>query len=405
MEGQQLQPAVTSTATTWPDWQKQIVAILLLAFLVVLLFFMRPVIGPLVLTFAISFVLMYPIRLLQRFARLSYQLSALLVYFVFFILSLVAIGWFVGYAVSSMFATLQNAQQFIEQVFAAVDTEEGVRGALDLNFALSGLKTLSLVGTGLSLVSAPGEFVAGVVERISAFTSFVSGYGLVLVVLLFFLLEWPATLQMIGRRFPPTARREYAILFQRMFTLANRYLVGSLLIVLFYWGVTALLFFLSGVPYPIVLGLLVAIPNFIPQGGGLVSAILVFVITLVTGSTTFATNRLIFAFIQMTIFMLVSGVAYYFVDVRIYSKSVRVPVWIILISIVVFTAYMGVIGAFIAAAVVAMLGEVLEFILKKLRGEDPYPDVPEPATFLSEAERESLAVTPDPAVVEVAETN
>jgi predicted PurR-regulated permease PerM len=224
--------------------------------------------------------------------------------------------------------------------------------------------------------------VATVVERISRFTTFVSGYGFVIITLLFLLLEWPTTAGIIGRRIPDASRRQYAILITRMINLGQRYLVGSLLIVLFYWVVTAILFFVSGVPYPIVLGLVVAIPNFIPQGGGLVSAILVFVITLVTGSTTFVVNRLVFAFIQMTIFMLISGIAYYFVDVRIYSKSVRVPVWIILVGIIAFAASFGVIGAFIAAAAVAIIGELLDFTLKKLRGEDPYPGEPEPPIFL-----------------------
>ena len=82
------------------------------------------------------------------------------------------------------------------------------------------------------------------------------------------------------------------------------------------------------------------------------------------------------------IFMLISGIAYYVVDVRIYSKSVRVPVWIILVGIIAFAASFGVIGAFIAAAAVAMLGELLDFVLKKLRGEDPYPGEPEPPIFL-----------------------
>ena len=80
--------------------------------------------------------------------------------------------------------------------------------------------------------------------------------------------------------------------------------------------------------------------------------------------------------------MLISGIAYYVVDVRIYSKSVRVPVWIILVGIIAFAASFGVIGAFIAAAAVAMLGELLDFTLKKLRGEDPYPGEPEPPLFL-----------------------
>jgi hypothetical protein len=47
----------------------------------------------------------------------------------------------------------------------------------------------------------------------------------------------------------------------------------------------------------------------------------------------------------------------------------------------VFGAFMGVIGLFIAAAAVAIIGEIVDFALKKLRGEDPYPGQPEPLLF------------------------
>lgn len=373
---------VQTKANVWPDWQKQIVAVLLLLAIPVVLYFLRPVLGPLLLTFAIAFVLMYPIRWLQQL-KLSYRLSALIVYFIFVVLSMAAIGWFVTFAVGSLLDTIQSTREFIRQIFATVsgESQAGLRGLLSLDFLSDGLKALSVVGAGVSLLSNPGDFFAAIVDRISRFTSFISGYGFVIIVLLFFLLEWPRTLGIIGRTIPDASRREYALLIRRMFSLGQNYLLGSLLIVLFYWAVTALLFAISGVPNPIVLGLLVAIPNFIPQGGGLVSAMLVFVITLISGSTSFAVNRLIFAFVEMTVFILVSGIAYYVVDARIYSKSVKLPVWIILVGIMVFGAIMGVIGLFIAAAAVAMLGELLYFILMKLRGEDPYPGEPEPPLF------------------------
>ena len=369
---------------TWPDWKKQIVAVILLLLIPVALYFLRPVLGPLLLTFAITFILMYPVRWLQKL-KLSYQISALLVYLVFLILSMVAIGWFVVYAVTSLIDTVQSTQEFIQQIFATVtgESQGGLSELLSLEFARNGLKTLSVVGTGVSLLTSPGDFFAAIVDRISQFTSFVSGYGFVTVVLLFFMLEWPRTLGIIGRTIPQSAHREYAILTERIISVGQNYLLGSLLIVLFYWAVTALLFFATGIPHPLVLGLIVAIPNFIPQGGGLVSAILVFVITLITGSTTFVINRLILAFIEMAVFMLVSGVAYYFVDARIYSKSVNVPVWLVIVGIMVFGALMGVIGLFIGAAAVAIIGEIVGFLLKKLNDEDPYPGIPEPPLFQS----------------------
>ncbi len=389
MEEQQLSTGTTqsnSASGVWPDWQKQIVGVVLLLLIPVALYFLRPVLPALLLTFAIAFVLMYPIRWLQRIS-LSYKLAALIVYLLFLLLSMVAIIWFIGYAVGGIIDTLQSSREFVAQIVDRVtgETVAGTGPKEKLDFALNGFKALSVVGMGISLFTSPGDFIAAVIERISRFTSFISGYGFLIILLLFFLLEWPRTLKIIGGRLSGSSRREYAILFRRMIDLGQRYILGSFLIVLFYWLVTTLIFLISGVPNAIVLGLLVAIPNFIPQGGGLVSAIMVFVITLVTGSNTFAVNRLVFAFIEMTIFMLISGVAYYFVDVRIYSKSVNVPVWILLAGMVVFGAVMGVIGVFIAAAAVAILGEVLDFVLKKLQGADPYPGQAEPPLFSSGA--------------------
>ena len=84
-------------SSVWPDWQKQIVAVVLLLLIPVALYFLRPVLAPTLLTFAIAFVLMYPVRWLQRL-KLSYRLSALLIYFIFLIISFVFIGWFVAAA-------------------------------------------------------------------------------------------------------------------------------------------------------------------------------------------------------------------------------------------------------------------------------------------------------------------
>jgi hypothetical protein len=40
---------------------------------------------------------------------------------------------------------------------------------------------------------------------------------------------------------------------------------------------------------------------------------------------------------------------------------------------------------------VAIIGEIVGFMLKKLNDEDPYPGVPEPPLFTSELESEELA--------------
>jgi hypothetical protein len=87
-----------------------------------------------------------------------------------------------------MVDTLQSAREFFQQLFAggSGQTAEEANGRFSLDFILDGFKALSVVGAGLSFFTSPGEFVTAIVARISRFTSFVSGYSLVIIVLLFF---------------------------------------------------------------------------------------------------------------------------------------------------------------------------------------------------------------------------
>ncbi|NJN54508.1 MAG: hypothetical protein HC804_06995 [Anaerolineae bacterium] len=94
---------------------------------------------------------------------------------------------------------------------------------------------------------------------------------------------------------------------------------------------------------------------------------------------------------NMVIFMVASGIAYYFVDARIYSKSVKIPIWLILIGLMVFSAVLGTLGFLIAAAAIAIFGEFFVFTLKKIRGEDPYPGEPEPPLFTKYWQEEAAA--------------
>jgi predicted PurR-regulated permease PerM len=154
---------------------------------------------------------------------------------------------------------------------------------------------------------------------------------------------------------------------------------------LFYWALATVQLWVTGVPNALVYGFVIGLPNFIPNVGGYFSTFLIFFITLFAGSETITMNPLLFAFLQMAFFMLASGVAYYFIDVRVYSRSVDIPIWLLLLGIIAFGAAFGFLGIIIAAAIIAMTGEIFDFILKKTRGEDPYPGQPEPPLFTQNA--------------------
>ena len=363
----------TAVNTQWPDWQKQIVAVGLILLIPLTIYFLRPVMPAVIATIGIAFVLMYAIRFMQKYLNLSYGISAGLMYFLFLVLSIAFFVWFISSAITSLIETFSQAEQFVTETLANSGsddaTEQSIRDLLQ-----RGKSAMTLFSVGVSVLSSPSEFLAGIVSKFDAFVSFFTNYALVLTVLPFFLFEWPRTKRAIGDRMAPSSRREYSILVQRSMNLGQSFVIGSLLVALFYWALATVQFALTGIPNSIALGFLVGMPNFIPQVGGMISAGLVFTLVLASGSDTLAMNALLLAFVEMAAFMLISGVTYYFVDARIYAKSVRMPIWAILIGIVAFMAAFGIVGAIFAAAAVAIAGEVLDFIFKKMRGLDPYPE-------------------------------
>ncbi len=378
-ENQSLDPSTQQSTAPWTDWQKQLAALVLLLLVPLTIYALRPVLYPLIYLFLIAFILRYPIKLLQTRLKLSYRTSVLIVYLIFVLVVFAALFWLFASLAETAVTMFQGIQVALN---ALTPTPQAVTiGPIDLSSILQPLQRMAAIGGTIRLLSS--DAVIGQLSSVlGLLAGFLSDVFFVVIILLFFLMEQPRTVKAVGRLLPEAARREYAILISRSVDLFQSYLVGSLVVVAFYWLITAVLFALTGVSHAFLAAFVIALPKFIPSIGGLISVVMVFFYTLVVGSDSISMNPLLFAFLQMAVYMVISGVAYYFVDVRVYSRSVNIPVWILLVGLIVFSAAFGVLGVLIAAAVLAILGEMLTFALKKLRGEEPYPGEPEPALFM-----------------------
>jgi predicted PurR-regulated permease PerM len=366
--------------TSWPTWQKQIALLVLVLLIPVILVFLGPILKPLLLVLLLAVVLAYPIRFLHRRLSLSYRLSVAIVFLVFLLLVL-ALVVFLATTFASVSAELfQGVQGLIDRLLPEpYDPSEGL---LDLSALVEPLNSLAQISAGRLVFGSIPKLIGGVAQVLGRAANVLGTIAFVVFVLVFMLFEAPSTLGAIGRRLPEAPRREVAILIQRSVTLYWSYLFGSLVIAGVYWLVATALFAVTGVRNSIALGLIVALPYVVPYVGRYGAIFAVFLVTLITGSQTTTLDPLVFALIEAGIFWLISAVGYYLVDLRIYSRAVRVPIWVMLVGVAAFGAALGVFGVIIAAATIAVLGEVLDFVIKKVRGLDPYPGVPEPAVFV-----------------------
>ncbi len=368
------------SSTVWPDWQKQLAGLVLVLLVPVVFVFFKPALTTLLITLLLAFVLRYPVNFLHRRVKLRYSISVFLVFFLFLVIAIWAFVALTGTVISVAISMLQELQTFINTNMPAPPESLNL-GPIDLSFLISPLQRIATNFVITKLFGGPAGIVSGLGQLLTSAADLMGQFAIIVTILLFFLLEMPTTIGGMGKLFPENSRREYAILIQRSDNLLANFFFGSLLVVGFYWLLATVMFSLSGVPNALIKGFIVGVPNFVPQVGGYISTILVFIIALISGTNKFAVGPLVFAFIMMIIFMVASGIAYYFVDARVYSKSVKIPIWLILIGLMVFAAVMGTLGFLVAAAAIAIFGEFLVFTLKKIRGEDPYPGEPEPPLF------------------------
>ncbi|NJN54507.1 MAG: AI-2E family transporter [Anaerolineae bacterium] len=273
----------TPSTLIWPNWQKQLAGLVLVLLVPAIFVFFRPVITTMLIIGLLAFILRYPINFLHRRFKLSYNIAALLVFFLFLLLSIWAFIALTGAVISAAITLLQQLQTFLNAHMPAPPESLNL-GPIDLSFLSGPLQRMASNFVISQVFGGPAGIVNGMGHLLTNAADLMGQFAIIVTILLFFLLEIPTTIGGIGKLFPENSRREYAILIQRSDKLLTNYFFGSLLVVGFYWLLATILFAVTGVSDALVKGFIVGLPNFIPQVGGYISTIMVFFITLISGS-------------------------------------------------------------------------------------------------------------------------
>jgi predicted PurR-regulated permease PerM len=169
----------------------------------------------------------------------------------------------------------------------------------------------------------------------------------------------------------------------------GNYLAGILIFALVLGAGSVVEFWLLGVPYPVIFGILTGLVCLIPLIGGFVSGLMVFIPCLLLGSARFTTlNPLVFAIIVTLINDIVCQISYNFVALPIIGKLVRLPYWITLVGVMMGFAFGNILFAFLAIPLFSSIRLVYTYVLAKVVGREPFPkqQIPDASTsgFISQ---------------------
>jgi predicted PurR-regulated permease PerM len=156
-------------------------------------------------------------------------------------------------------------------------------------------------------------------------------------------------------RLMPQSRRERGILLgEEIFTRVGGYVLGDVLTSLIAGAGTFFWMLAWHIPYPLLLGLLVALLDLIPVIGSWIGG---FIVTLVA-----LTVSLVVAIATLAFYIIYKLAEDYLIVPRVMGRTVQVPALVSLIAVVLGGVLLGIVGALIAIPVAAAISLLLHDI-------------------------------------------
>lgn len=264
------------------------------------------------------------------------------------VLALLAVaGGFIAAAVPPLASQTTALVHQMPQYMHQLQNHNSGLGRLNARYHIEQRLTSLLTSRGSTLIGGvlgAGELV------ISAFSSFL----LVAVLSVYFLASLGKT-KLLAYRLIPRSRRPRGILIgEEIFTKVGGYVLGNVITSLiaglgtFFWMLA------FGIPYPVLLGLLVFLLDLVPVIGSTIGGVIVTLVAL--------TVSLPVAIVTLAFYVAYRLAEDYLIVPKIIGRTVQVPALVSLIAVVLGGVLLGIIGALVAipaaAAISLLLHEV-----------------------------------------------
>ena len=359
-------PSSTRTPGEWDQFTRQAAVVILLLAVLFLIAVLRPLLNLLGITGIIVLILSYPVNRLRAKTKMAYPIVVLAVFIplailLFFIFGSVT-GWFVDNA-KSLLATLDENLALNRDTIAAFDQSFG--GSVDLAVFLG-----SIFGLVANQISLAVKFIS--FASISVFLAFL------------FILEMPANIAKSFHSLSDVSQREFGILFDRLSAVWNGWLRSTVISSVIIGATTALELYLFGIPHAGVLGVITGFLNLVPTFGPIVSYLLIIIVTYTQGSSTLTLNPVTLTIVVWGVNVLINQVVRLVIFPRLAGKATHLPVFFVILGLVVAAVLWGVIGVILVVPLLGTVREVLNYVLKKINRQDPYPGEQPPAGFWAE---------------------
>lgn len=361
----------------WSQNVKLLVGMAIIAIMFGMLVYFRNILGYLLLVFIIIY-LLYPITgLFTRFTRLSWKISANII-FLILLIGLIGGSTLLGVAlvqqVQSLIKTVQGFQDEVPALIQQLSTQTIVFGPFQINLAqYLDLSSISreLLNILQSLVGRAGTLITTIATGAASTV----GWTLFILLISYFVLVDAGNLPTAVQRIQlPGYHADLQRMFKELGRIWNAFLRGQLIIVSLVIIIYTILLSILGVRYALGLAMLAGFARFVPYLGPIVTNTVTFLVALLQPIVPFGLQPVYFALLVIGTMLVVDQIFDNIVSPRIMGGSLGVHPAAVLVAAVIATNLIGIIGLLMAAPVLASLQLITQYIFRKMFDLNPWPE-------------------------------
>lgn len=363
------------TSPRWGRNTKLVISLSLIALLGALLLRFHSLLGPVLFSFILAYLLHPVVSFLDRRLLRSWRFAVNLLYLVFVLLLLALLTWGGLNLVGQLSSLINLVQTSITQL---PDFINSISGKI-LNFGPFhlDLSRLDLPAIGREILS----IVEPLLGRMGSLLSNVAGsaistFGWLAFILLasyFFLLESGGFRSDIIRVDLPGYNEDFRRLGRKLAAIWNAFLRGQFIIFSLTVLVYAIVWPILGVHYALGLALLAGFASFLPYIGPAINWIALALVTFFQEPKPFNLSALAFTGMVIVIGLIIDQIFNSLIAPRILSRALKVHPAAVLISAIIAANLIGIIGVLIAAPLLATILLIGRYLTRKLLDQEPWP--------------------------------
>lgn len=378
----------------WTNAVRYIALVSLILILIGVLYLVRGSVTLVILAALVAYLLNPVVRFFNTKLHVNRNLSIVIAYILLLVLISLAVSFFipvVTQAVRNFFAidwpqVLSAIDSYIENLSEEIDAASFTIGGFtfDLSKPLESIQESirNLRNESINIEYLIPDYTETAKQIFSFSTNVFSQImtGLILTVTavmasLYFCRDgykiWNAVVNVFEEKYQP----EISELLRRLRAVWDSYFIGELKLMLFIGVITYVVYLIMGLRWALLLGIIAGFCEVVPNIGPILATVPAVISALIFGSTWIPFNNVVIALMAVIAAILIQQTENLFLVPHIMGNALELHPVIILIGIMALSSRMGILGAIFAAPMIALAKEVLYFIIKKIKRQDPYPEL------------------------------